>query len=186
MKTKLVWVLLVMLTAAGVATAQVDGSHPGYYPIEEMGLLARGDLEVDVDLTGAMLQVAAGAMQGGNGGDADLARFVAGLERVRVQVGEPRGADSSNIAHTFDQAVEKMESAGWTRILRVADDGETVYLFAREMAGSIVGLTALANDQDEDIVLVNIVGDIDPVLLGKLLSNVDRLSDLEKMMGANE
>ena len=143
---------------------------------------SEGDLEVDIDLTGAMLQVAAGAMQTENGGYEDLAQLVAGLERVRVQVGAPQGADASTIAHSFETAVSTMESAGWSRILRVVDEGEQVYLFARENAGRIAGLTALINDEGEAIVLVNLVGDIDPVVLGRVLAKADQLPDLEQFM----
>lgn len=186
MKTRTVTMLFVILAAASTLQAQVGSDHPGYYPIEEMGVMASGDLEVDVDLSGAMLQLAAGAMQDEHGGDQDLAQFVAGLERVRVQVGEPQGADPSTIAHSFDRAITTMESAGWSRILKVVDGGEQVYLFTREEGGRIVGLTALVNDEDDEIVLVNIVGDIDPVLLGKLLASVDRLPNLERLMVAGE
>ena len=55
--------VVVVLLMCGSAMAQVDSSHPGYFPIEEMGILAKDDLEVDINLEGAMLQVAAGAMQ---------------------------------------------------------------------------------------------------------------------------
>jgi hypothetical protein len=174
--------VVMMLVTAGTAGAQAGTSHPGYYPIESMGVLAKGDLEVDIDLTGAMLQVAAGAMQAENGENEDLAQLVAGLERVRVQVGAPQGADASTIAHSFDQAVSTLESSGWSRILRVVDEGEQVYLFARENAGRIAGLTALINDEGEEIVLVNLVGDIDPVVLGRVLAKADQLPDLEQFM----
>jgi len=38
----LVGVLLVAM--AGAAAAQAGASHPGYYPIEEMGIFAQGDV----------------------------------------------------------------------------------------------------------------------------------------------
>jgi len=179
-------VVAVVLVAAGTAGAQAGASNPGYYPIESMGVLAKGDLEVDIDLTGAMLQVAAGAMQAENGEDEDLARLVAGLERVRVQVGTPQGADASTIAHSFETAISSMEGAGWSRILKVVDDGEMVYLYAREGAGRIAGLTALINDDDEQIVLVNLVGDIDPVVLGRVIAKADQLPNLEQFIEGGE
>lgn len=178
--------VVVVLLVTGTAGAQAGSSHPGYYPIESMGVLAKGDLEVDIDLTGAMLQVAAGAMQSENGEDGDLAQLVAGLERVRVQVGEPQGADASTIAHSFETAISTMEGAGWSRILRVVDEEEQVYVFARENAGRIAGLTALINDENEEIVLVNLVGDIDPVVLGRVIAKADRLSDLERFIEGAE
>ena len=75
-----------------------------------------------------------------------------------------------------------MEGAGWSRILRVVDEGELVFMFARENAGRIAGLTVLINDENEEIVLVNLVGDIDPVVLGKVIAKADRLPNLEQFM----
>ena len=181
LKTKLM-ALAAMLMAVGTATAQVDMNRPGYYPIESMGVLAKGDLEVDIDLQGAMLQVASSAMQAQEGGDADLVQLVSGLERVRVQVGTPKGADSSTVADAFDQAIASMEGKGWSRILRVVDEGEQVFVFALENAGRIAGLTALISDEGEELVLVNVVGTIDPVVLGKVLAKIDRLPKLEQFM----
>ena len=185
---KTVGMIVTVLVMVGMtASAQVDSSHPGYYGIEEMGVLAKSDLEVDIDLQGAMLKVAAGALQEEEGGDdADLAQLVAGLERVRVQVGSPQGADATTIAYSFETAIANLESSGWNRILRVMDEGEQVHIFAREGNGNIVGLTVLVNDGDEEIVLVNIVGDIDPVVLGKMIAKADQLPNLERFMDADE
>ncbi len=185
MKRIVVLLVVGVLVAGGTAFAQAGVNHPGYYPIEEMGILAQDDLEVDVDLQGAMLQVAAAAIQD-NENDADLAALVSGLERVRVQVGSPQRVDQSAIAFSFGDAIAKMESAGWYRILRVLEDEEQVYLYAREGDGRIVGLTVLVNDGEEEVVLVNIVGDIDPVVLGKALSKLDKLKDFEQYMNGDE
>ncbi|MBD3851445.1 MAG: hypothetical protein IFK93_09120, partial [Acidobacteria bacterium] len=56
----LIGVMLAVFAGFGGAQASAQS---GYYPIEEMGIFADGDLEVDVDLSGAMLRVAAGAME---------------------------------------------------------------------------------------------------------------------------
>lgn len=185
MKRFFVMVVVGMLVTGGTAFAQTGADHPGYYPIEEMGILAQGDLEVDVDLQGAMLQVAAGAIQN-NENDPDLAALVSSLERVRVQVGSPERVDQSAIAFSFEDAIAKMESSGWYRILRVLEDEEQVYLYAREGEARIVGLTVLVNDGGDEVVLVNIVGDIDPVVLGKSLSKLQNLKDFEQYMNDGE
>ena len=141
------------------------------------------EMEVDIDLQGAMLQVAAGAMQGEAGqADPDLAQLIASLERVRVQVGSPRKADSTMIANIIADAAGQLESAGWDRILKVNDEETTVYLFAIEDDGNIVGLIGLVSDGGNEVVLANLVGDIDPVLLGRLMSKMDDLPGLEGLM----
>jgi hypothetical protein len=185
MKKTFVVLVVVMCGFATGALAQVDSSHPGYYPIEEMGLFAADDLEVNIDLQGAMLQVAAGVMQK-DGEDADLAELASKLERVRVQVGSPKRIDTAAISSSFDGAVKSMEGAGWNKILSVIEDDAQVYLFARERGGAIVGLTVLVNDDDDELVLANVVGTIDPVLLGRVIAKMDKLPNLETYMDIAE
>ncbi len=164
------------------AAAQVGADHPGYYSIEEMGIFARDELEVDVDLQGALLQAVSGSMNGQQG---DMADLIAGLERVRVQVGNPRTLDPSTIEFRVQEAVANLEASGWVRNVRVEDDGEQVYLFSRESGGMIVGVTVLVNDEADEVVLVNIVGSIDPVTFGKALSQMDTLPDLDELVAGS-
>ena len=91
-KSVLFGVMLVALVAS--ASAQTGTAHPGYYPIEELGIFAQGTMEVDIDVSGAMLQVAAGAMENQ---DESLAELVSNLERIRVQVGAPKNVDASAV-----------------------------------------------------------------------------------------
>jgi hypothetical protein len=176
-------VVLMLVAMAGSATAQTGSSHPGYFAIEEMGIFASEDLEVDVDLKGAMLQAVASSMAGQEG---DLAEVIAGLERVRVQVGAPQKADASTVDYAVGDAVAHLESTGWDRILRVEEEDEQVYLFARESEGMIVGFTVLVNEAGQEVVLVNIVGSIDPVTFGKALAKMDEMPDLDDLMDAVE
>ena len=187
MRMKLTVLCALVLFVAGGAAAQSVSSHPGYFPIEEMGLLANGDLEVDVDLQGAMLQVAAGAMEGEDeGDDTNLAELVANLERVRVQVGKPSGADESTIRNLIEDAKARLENSSWDRILTVEEADEQVYVYAIEEGGNILGVTVLVNDGAEEIVVVNIVGNIDPRVLGRLIASMDEIPNLEGFMSAVE
>jgi hypothetical protein len=139
-----IWVLIcvVLLAGAQSVAAQSGNAHPGYFPIEELGIFGEGDLEVNVDLSGAMLQVAAGAMENR---DESLVDLFSKLERVR---------------------------SGWDKILTVEEEDEQVYLYSLEQGEAIAGLTVLVNDGGDEVVLVNIAGSIDPRTLGRLLSNV--------------
>lgn len=168
-------VILVALIGFGGAQASAQS---GYYPIEEMGIFAEGDLEVDVDLSGAMLRVAAGAMENQ---DERLAELVASLERVRVQVGNPSGVDAETVAQTMAAAQATLKGAGWQKILSVEENNEQVYLYALESAGNISGLTIFVNEEGEEVVIVNIVGDINPETLGRLIANMDDF-DLDEIM----
>lgn len=171
----LVGVMLAAFTGFGGAQAFAQS---GYYPIEEMGIFAEGDLEVDIDLSGAMLRVAAGAMENQ---DPRIAELVANLERVRVQVGAPSGVDAATVAQKMADAQAALGGAGWQKILSVEESDEQVYLYALESAGNIVGLTVFVNEGSEEVVVVNIVGDINPETLGRILANMDGF-DLDEIM----
>jgi len=185
MQKTMVALCVVMMASVGVGLAQESVSHPGYYPIEAMDLLAPNEIEVNIDLEGALLQAAAGAMQQ-EGEDADIAKLVTGLQRVRLQVGSPKTADPAAIAASFESAVSAMEGKGWKRILSVLDEEERVLLFAREAGGTIAGLTLLVSDGGEELVLVNVVGAIDPVLLGRVIAKADQLPRLESYLSAGQ
>jgi hypothetical protein len=172
---------VVMAVLVGFGGTQAS-AQSGFYPIEEMGIFAPGDLEVDVDLSGAMLQVAAAAMENQ---DASIVELVANLERVRVQVGTPSTVDAAAVAQKMADAHTALSGAGWQKIVSVEEGSEKVYLYAIESAGNIAGLTALVNEGGEEVVVVNIVGDIDPQTLGRLLANLDDF-DIEEIMGGFE
>jgi len=183
MRKTIVMFGVCLIALSGVAVAQAGATHPGYFPIEEMGVLAKGDLEVDIDLEGTMLEVAAGAMEQQS---PDLAEMVSQLERVRVQVGAPQGADATAVTANFNAAVSQLDTSDWKRILSVEEDDEQVYIYAREIEGAIAGLTVLVNDSTEEIVVVNIVGNIDPRILGRLIASMDDMPDLEQFMDVME
>jgi len=185
MRSKMTWIFgVALLIVVGTVAAQSTTDHPGYFPVEEMGILDGGNLKVDVDLQGAMLQLVSAAMEEED--DAGLADMVSNLERIRVQVGSIDSADVATVASRIDDAVSRLTASGWDRILKVVEEGEQVYLFAREDAGSIVGLTVLVNDGGEEAVVVNIVGTIDPSTLGRMLSDIGDISYLEKYMDVVE
>jgi hypothetical protein len=175
-------VLLGVLLVALAASAAAQTGSPGYYPIEKMGIFAEGDLEVNVDLSGAMMQVAAGAVENQ---DEALADLVANLERVRVQVGEPSSVDAAGVSRRMADAKAQLESAGWKNIISVEESTEQIYFYALERDGRISGLTGFVNEAAEEVVVINIVGDLDPRALGRVLSHLGGI-DLSELMAAIE
>jgi hypothetical protein len=185
MMRKVIWTFgMSLLFVASTVTAQSVTSHPGYFPVEELGILQEGEIEVDVNLEGAMLQLAAGAMQE-EGEDASLVDLVSSLKRVRVQVGSIEDMDAATVMSRIDDAAGRLTASGWTRMVKVEEDEEQVLVFSREDAGAIVGLTVLVNDGGDEAVVVNIAGTIDPVTLGRIMS-MDDMPNLEKYMDAVE
>lgn len=166
---------VVLIAAAGFAAGQTVERPPGYFALEDLDVFAHGQVEVDIDLRGSMAQIVAAAT---SKEDPEFSAAMEKIQRIRVQVGTPEGRDPAMLRSTIEGAVADLEQAGWYRMVAVRDEDEVVYLMALENSGIIQGLTALVQDGDEEIVLVNIAGEMSPEMIGSLISNIDQLEGL--------
>jgi hypothetical protein len=169
----------MLWVAAGSASAQqaVEQS-PGYFPLEELALFAEGGVAVDVDIQGPMIQMMAAAAEEQ---EPQFGELASQLQRIRVRVGTLRGDDQSGVASEFDRAIGQLEAAGWQPMVRVDEGDELVRVFVRQSDERIYGLAVIVNDGYEEGVLVNIVGDMDPELVGKMIGSMDDLPDLGEL-----
>lgn len=160
------------LVATGVVAQQTVERAPGYFPLEELSIFAEGNLEVDVDLKGPMIKMMAAAAEESEPQFAELADQ---LQRVRVRVGSLEDQDRATVQAEFDRAIGMLEDSGWDTMVRVDDGEEQVRVFIKQGTETIRGLAVLVNDAYQEAVLVNIVGDFDPRLIGSLMSSMDDL-----------
>jgi len=159
---------MLLLGIAVIPAAAQDGI--GVYPVEDLGILDQGNLEVDINLQGSTLLIAAGALQDQ---DPRLRDLVSNLTRVRVQVGSVESRDSQVVADRVNAAVAQLEAQGWVRVLRVESDNEQIYVYSIDGSdGNLAGLTVLVNDGGDEAVVANLAGSIDPVLLGSMMSHL--------------
>jgi hypothetical protein len=165
--------------AAAVASAQQAVEQlPGYFPLEDLALFAEGGVEVDVDIQGPMIQMMAAATEEQ---EPEFGELASQLQRIRVRVGELRGDDQSGVAAEFDRAIGQLEAAGWKAMVRVDEGDELVRVFVKQSSDRIYGLAVIVDDGNEEGVLVNIVGDLDPELVGRVIGSMDRLPDLDEL-----
>lgn len=168
--------LALISLAVHPAAAQ---STLGVFPVEDLGILDPSALDVDINLEGSSLKIAAGAMQNQ---DPRLQELVSNLTRVRVQVGSTGGVDHQMVADRIGAAVAQLEAEGWVPVVRVVSESEQIYVFSIDGSdGNIAGLTLLANDGEEERVVANLAGSIDPVLLGGMISHLGDM-DLSSFM----
>jgi len=180
MTLRMITILMTALCVVAVSSEaeQALESMPGYFPLEELGLFEPDSLDVDVDLQGAMIEMIAGAAEVQ---EPELAELMAGLHRIRVRVGSIAGRDATAIEQEFERAIARLEGEGWRSMVRVDAEDAMVRVCSREVDGAIEGLTVLVNADSEEAVLVNIVGRMDPRLLGRMLASMDQLPDLDEL-----
>ena len=77
-----------------------------------------------------------------------------------------------------DARPRKLAEHGWTSMVRIRDDDEEIHIYFKDQGGEMVGLTVLSLEEDEAM-LINLVGRIDPTGLGSLANSLD-LPQLEQ------
>jgi len=158
-----------MALLASTLHAQPIEEHPGYFPIDELQFLSPDDLSVEINLRGAMLRLI-GKVAADD--DPEFAQVMNNLEAIRVQIAPTDHLQADAIRKGLDNGVAMLEKMGWYRMVLTRDEGEEVHIYGREDEGDLQGLTVLAIE-DEEVIVLNLVGRIDPDQLGSLMSGLD-------------
>ena len=161
---------VLLLLAASAGQAQNLTAQPGYVPIEDLDLFPKEKISVEVNIEGALLRlVAAGAKQS----DPELSSLLSGLKGITVRAIPLKGLDANAIRTKIGRTVRWLEDRGWKATLIVRDEGVETYIYLKETAGKIDGLTLLSLSPGEEAVAINIVGRIDPEQIGRLAQHFD-------------
>lgn len=182
MRTAYLITIVLALAGSTACLAQPEVEElPGYFPLEELGILQSEELSVEVNLKGALLRLVAAAV---SQEDEEFAELVSGLDLIRVQVAPTSSVDGAETRRRIAAASKRLDAEGWLTIVRTRDDEEEVLIYAREVGGEFVGLAVLAmdGDSDGDVALINIVGPIDPSRIASLGEMLD-IPQIEDAVG---
>jgi hypothetical protein len=195
--SKCVFMVLLMVSLCLVAWGDAETEEkssatdvkkmPGYvhFPVKE--LLGDQGPKVEVMLEKPLLQIlkAASSEQ-----DPDFAELVDGISLIRVQVFEDLKDISEETPGKIDNLVTSLkEKQGWTPIVRVKEKGETVNILMKIAGSRVQGFSLVVQDGNE-LVFINIVGDLDSQKFGnkvgslcaKFMSGNFDASQLEKLL----
>ena len=178
---------LVVMSIVGGVLAEEDTKldprkHPGYVDFNVLGIQGvLGDVEavVEVSVPPPLLKMLAAAVEAE---DPQLAGLLSNLELVRVQVFEQIGYDQAKkLQRTTAAASRNLLEHGWMNVVRVREGEDRVDILLKLKEESIVGLVVFVVSPKGEVVLVNIVGELDPALLGRLARqfNVPQLKRLK-------
>lgn len=175
--------LLSLIISAFVPLALAADSsvenHPGYVDFSKLTAIANVEPTVEISLKAPLLNMVTNLIRSE---DEEAAAFISKLFRVTVNVFESDAIDVAEISASMNQTAQELDAAGWDRVVRVREDDDHVDIYFRlgEDADRIHGI-AIMVAEPEDIVLVNIVGDIsteDISALGRRF-DIAELSDID-------
>ena len=164
------WVVLVLGATAAVAAEEPIESHPGYFSLDELGIVDAESSSLDINLSGAMLRlVGAAVLQE----EPELAELVSQMHAMRVLTSPVADLEEPKVIAALARGVKALEGRGWQRVVRVREDDEQVHVYLKEVEGRIEGLTLFVFDPADELTLINIAGRIDVDLLGALSQAFD-------------
>jgi len=142
---------------------------PGYVEFDHSKMTGALKPNVSVMLEGAMLKMAAAASAEAN---TPITALLEQLKLVQVKVFEGiQGGDWMSLSQFAIKKIAELKEGGWTPVVSVPEEEERVDVLVKSSDDSIQGLVVLVVEKDE-VVLVNLAGDIDPTVMGGMLGKL--------------
>lgn len=152
-------VLVILVSACGLTAPR---SNEGFANLDSPGM-ADTDRVMSISLGPTVLRFAARFVDD----DPETQALLKGLDGVRVRIYEVHG-DHEKVVHNFEHMGHKLGDDGWDPVMLLREEGELVQMYAKASATGLRGLTIVSASNDE-VVVVNIMGDIDPVHYGDVM-----------------
>jgi hypothetical protein len=187
--------MLIVLLALGAGPSRAETAVeklPGYVDLSDLGLPPGTEATVEVNLRGAVLRLIGAASRTEEPGFAEM---VDKLRLIRVQVFPLKDLDPTKVQERIAALGSRVEQQGWEKVVQVqvvrgkeqaeqaraqarlsggtiAGLGEQARVYLKLSGEKIAGLLVMAVDKSdqggEEVVFVNIVGELDPEQIGRL------------------
>ncbi|MBN1867003.1 DUF4252 domain-containing protein [Candidatus Sumerlaeota bacterium] len=168
--------MVVMGQPQAAAVGEMDAgigqevkSHAGYVDFQSLDLPTDREPTAEIMLNKTLLGIATSALRESN---KDVAGLIDGIDLhlVHVLVYEDlQKADTERLLPGTKTLIDRMMKKGWYPIVRVPEDNVTILL--REGEERILGFALVVLDDDQ-LVLVNVVGDVDAAVLGQRIGSL--------------
>ena len=107
----------------------------------------------------------------------ETSEMISKLKGIRVQIYTlDENADAAR--DQFGKTKSSLKSSGWEPIVQVNEDDEQVLVYMKMIEGHMEGMTVMVVDEEE-AVFVNIIGQLNPAELGKVMDSFDVDVDLD-------
>ena len=159
--------LISMLALPAMAQEDELKDFPGYVDFGELSSMF-GEPSVQIAVGGSLLGFVS-ALSASE--DPEAAQLFKRLHGVRVNVFEDPSMTEAAVDYVKTIS-SKLSEQGWERVVTVNSDDEQVRIFMKFNEDVVQGITVIALEEDE-AVFVNVIGDLRPDELGKVMENFD-------------
>ncbi len=161
--------LLVASSTSWSQTADIE-QMPGFVNFSSLESIY-GEPRIMININGTLMQLMAAAAASAK--ETDAAALMKDLQGIRVNVYDTAGELEPALAQ-MNEAKQILEDRQWQPIVQVKEEDENVQMFA-QIEGELMQGMAIMVVNAEEAVFINILGEIDPSQIGKVMNqlNVD-------------
>ncbi len=145
---------------------------PGYVNFGDL-TATYGEPKMTINLGGTMLDL---VRMGSSSKNPETSELISKLKGIRVQMyGTDKMAEGANTdaaMSQFSKVKSTLKSDGWEPIVSINEDDERVLVYIKMNKGNMEGITVMVVDPEE-AVFVNIIGQLNPAELGKVMESFD-------------
>ena len=146
---------------------------PGYVDFGDLSS-TYGEPKITINLGGTMLSFVS---MMSSSESPETSEMISKLKGIRVQIYSTD--DNADAARSqFSQVKGDLKSSGWEPVVQVNEEDEQVLVFMKMESGNMEGMTVMVVD-DEEAVFVNVIGQLNPAELGKVMESFDVDVDLD-------
>lgn len=170
--------VLGLLLALGTARAGENiEDKPGYVDFGLITVPEEAETSIEVFIKGPLLRMVSAATRRD---EPELAEMVDKIDLIRVQVFSVEEEERPRAREEIAALAGKMEAEGWEKVARIREKDELIHVYLRAKGEEIAGLLVMGFEEDDEVIFVNIVGDIDPAEIGRIGSkfNISPLDSL--------
>ena len=145
----------------------------GYVDFGDLSI-TYGEPKITINLGGTMLNFV-GMMSSSE--SPETSEMISKLKGIRVQI-YTLDENTDAARDQFVMTKNSLKSSGWEPIVQVNEDDEQVLVYMKMIEGNMEGMTVMVVDEEE-AVFVNIIGQLNPAELGKVMDSFDVDVDLD-------
>jgi hypothetical protein len=171
MKTMIRYSLAVAVLAAGVGFNVLAGPPPGQVDFGKFTPPGDGGQFVEIQINSNLLSLAAQTVEKQQ---PDAARLLRSVQLVRVNVIGLTDENRAEMEKRVRQIRHDLDAQGWDHNVAVQEKGQDVGIYTKTRGSeALAGLVITVIEPKDDVVLINIVGDIRPEQVAVLGEKLD-------------
>ncbi len=174
-KINLVILVAALLCFSAPTMAGKTTNEPGYVDLSFIEIPDNADEIQDIDLGPVLKDVVREAKAND---DLEIAELLTMVHSLRLRA---FSVDDSSVAmarRSVERVSARLKDDDWDTLMKFKDGGELTTINIKYHNDNMVGLTVIVFDPEEEVLFVNVVGDLDLGKLMKLAGELDS-EDLE-------